>query len=439
MDLPARQTLSAVLPAFDRPKLTLITGPSGIGKSTALAEIERKSPGCTVVQRMTFPADRAVVEAIAPWASLAEAGSFLTACGLGEPRLWLRPFQNLSDGEKFRAQLAKALGRNAQAGARGPLLCDEFCCGLHRRLAKAIAFNFKKAVERLGVSAVIAASMDDFVGDLQPDVIVRLGGLNGPRIERLDVRQARRAISLRRGLRILPGSKCDYSAFAAMHYRASDELGFVDKVFVMREAFGREPLGIVIYSHAPLELAMRNQATQGWFSRNPRRVNRSLRILRRLVIHPDVRGCGLGHYLVRRTLPLVGTEFVECLASMGEFNPVFEKAGMKRIGQYPVSPRRSAALVALRAMGIEPNSREFVLHVCRNREVREIVARVVYDWYRSTTGGGERRVARQAPELLAQTFRGLVGARPVYYLWQRGHRSSETDSFRSEARRRRAG
>ena len=225
---------------------------------------------------------------------------------------------------------------------------------------------------------------------------------------------------MRRRLKIQRGSKRDYDSFASMHYRATDELGFVDKVFVMRDGAGKEPVGIVVYSYPPLELSLRNQATDRRFSRNPRRLNRSVRILRRLVIHPDLRGCGLGHHLVRKTLPLVGTEYVECLATMGEFNPVFEKAGMKRIGRYDISPRCKAALESLRAMDVDPNGREFTMLVCRRRRVREIVSRVVYDWYAATTAGGERRVERQSPQLLAQTFRGLIGLRPVYYLWRKG-------------------
>lgn len=104
---------------------------------------------------------------------------------------------------------------------------------------------------------------------------------------------------------------------------------------------------------------------------------------------------------------------------MGEFNPVFEKAGMKRVGQYEIPPKSKAALDALRALEVDPNSREFTMHVCRKRQVREIVSRVVYDWYAATTAGAECRVERQSPQLLAQTFRGLIGSRPVYYLWKR--------------------
>jgi hypothetical protein len=174
-----------------------------------------------------------------------------------------------------------------------------------------------------------------------------------------------------------------------------------------------------VYSYPALELSLRNKATNGWFSRNPQRVNRHLRILRRLVIHPDVRGCGLGHYLVRKTMPLLGTEYVECLAAMGEFNPVFERAGMTRVGQYDAPPGPRAALESLQAMDVDPQSAEFVVHVARRPAVRTVVAQAVADWYAATTAGGEKRVERQSPEILARTFRGLSGVRPVYYLWRR--------------------
>ncbi len=399
-------------------RVVLFVGPSGSGKSTALDELERQFSGGCMVQRISFPTDAAILDRVAPWAALGEALNTLTSCGLGEAAMWVRPFDGLSDGEKFRARLARAIALHSRGDAAAPLLCDEFCSALHRRAARAISFCLRKLVTRRSLSVVLACSNEDLIADLQPDLIVWFRGRGRCDVEERSI-QARRPPSIRRRLRIEPGSKRDYDAFSAMHYRATDELGFVDKVFVMRDGAGPEPLGIVVYAHGPLELSLRNQATDGLFSRKPQALNQSLRILRRLVIHPDVRGCGLGHFLVRKTLPLVGTEYVECLASMGEFNPVFEKAGMRSIGQCCISPRRQAALDKLQGMDVDPNAREFTLHVCRRRRVREIVSRVVHDWYAATTGGGERRVERQSPELLAQTFRGIIASRPVYYLWRR--------------------
>ena len=45
------------------------------------------------------------------------------------------------------------------------------------------------------------------------------------------------------------------------------------------------------------------------------------------------------------------------------------------------------------------------------------------------TGGGKTRVAGQSPRFLAETFRQILGSRPVYYLWckvEKRHRALRT-------------
>ena len=418
-DTDERRVLEPLGLAFPPGHIIALVGASGSGKSSALAAIESHCPEGHNVQRVTLPTNRALVDGISPQGGLADALSVLTACALGEAPLWLRRYDELSEGERFRARLAKAIGSHGGGGNAAPLLCDEFCSGLHRRAAKAIAYNLRKLVTRRRLCAVLATSAEDVLADLQPDVTVRLIGDGRHRISAGTPR--RRPVSFWRSLAIEPGRKRDYHEFAAMHYRSTDELGFVDKVFVLREKSGGACLGIVVYSYGPIELSLRNQATANRFRRNPTLLNRQVRILRRLVIHPDVRGCGLGYRLVRKTLPLVGTRYVECLAAMGEVNPVFEMAGMKRIGLCPVRPEQGETLKALAEMDVDPFAADFELKVCRSPRprVRSVVGRLVYHWYRATTGSGERRVSRQSPRFLAQLFRSLAGARPVYYLWDR--------------------
>jgi len=475
--------------------ITLLIGPSGSGKSAILQALEDRLPRVHSIYRASMPTNRAIVDCIARSGNLTQAMQLLTACALGEPKLWLRRFNELSEGEQFRAKLAYCIGlagrltteaqrtrrtngiettnverstfnvqrrmgkdplqrlgeqtaqetagrrqhqspeRERRATIRGsdpaldfgelsraalgaliPILCDEFCSTLHRRAAKAIAYNLRKLVRPLGLTLVLACSNDDLVADLQPDTLVTMDA----GVTRITERQPRqKPLSFRRRLVIEPGGKRDYLDFKSMHYRRTDELGFVDKVFVLRERSSDEKLAIVVYSHPPLELRLRNQVLNGRFKRNPRRLNREVRILRRLVVHPDVRGCGLGHYLVRKTLPLVGTPYVECLASMGDVNPVFEKAGMKRIGECPVSRKRLTAVQELMALEVDILHPDFIRHVVRRPRVRRIVARSVTEWYQATTGAGEKRVKKQTPELLAHTFRSQVLLRPVYYLWKR--------------------
>jgi energy-coupling factor transporter ATP-binding protein EcfA2 len=397
--------------------ITLLAGPSGSGKSTVLDALARRFPTARGVGRVHVDADRPVIDLVAADHPFAEAAALMSACGLSEPRLWLHRFDELSEGERFRARLAIAIGLHLSANDVAPLFCDEFTAGVHRRLARAIAYNLRKLATRRRLCLVVATSHGDVTPDLQPDQLVRLDGRGGATVQTRPVRE--RPFSLSRRLVIEPASRRDYDAFAAMHYRERDELGFVDRCFSLREGAGGELLGIVIYAHAPLELRLRNAATNDRFKGNARRLNREMRILRRLVIHPDVRGCGLGQRLVRETLPRAGTRFVECLANLGGVNPVFERAGMARVGTCEPHHALQRILAAVAECDADPLSPAFASDVCRRPRVRRLVADGVRLWYRGVTRDGEERVSRQGPLVLANTFRQLVGSAPVYYLWER--------------------
>jgi ABC-type lipoprotein export system ATPase subunit len=410
--------------------VTLVTGPSGSGKSLLLDAVARGWPTSRFVDRVPFPTDVAVVDGVAPTRPLSEALGLLTACGLGEPALWLRSFDQLSDGERFRARLARAISLCQRDEVPGVLLCDEFGSLLHTRLARAMAFNLRKLVTRERLNLVVATAREDLDPGLDADFTVRLGGVR-PEVE---VRRSgdthgvkvpsggeseRLETSFAGELRIERGTLRDYEALASLHYRQREQVGFVSQVYVIRQGAGGEVLGVVVYGHPMLELSLRNRVTGGRFVRQGERLNREVRVLKRLVIHPDVRGCGLGHWLVRRTLPLAGTRFVECLAAMGAINPVFEKAGMRMIGACRLSRGTQEALDRLRAAGADPLAADFVSQVYRRPGIRQMVAREVYNWYRATTGAGEQRVARQSPADLARTYRQLAGSQPVYFIWGR--------------------
>lgn len=62
-------------------------------------------------------------------------------------------------------------------------------------------------------------------------------------------------------------------------------------------------------------------------------MNKQLSIINRVVIHQKYRTVGLGAKLIRETLPLVGTPYVEMIAVMAKYNPFAEKAGMKKMAQ----------------------------------------------------------------------------------------------------------
>jgi predicted ABC-type transport system involved in lysophospholipase L1 biosynthesis ATPase subunit/GNAT superfamily N-acetyltransferase len=401
-------------------QILLVGGPSGSGKSAVLECLAEQLDGRAIRVDRQDPGDgSAIVDQVAPGRPLAEALSVLTACGLGEPRLWLRRSTDLSDGERFRLRLAMAMGQGMRrAGGQGwpgsVLIADEFCAVLHRRLARAIAFNLRKLISSSGLRLIAATTHEDLRADLQPDWLLCLGG-RAPSLQACE--PVGRPISFSRRLHVVPGRVSDYRFFEAMHYRQRQGLGPVDKVFVLRDGAEGPPLGVVVYGFPALALRMRNVATGGAYHCQWCRLNRDFRTLRRLVIHPDVRGCGLGRWLVARTLPQVGTRYVECLAAMGTANPVFERAGMVRLGAAEPPVEQQRACEALGRLGIDPLAEGFERAVARRSTVRRIVAQRVHRWLETTTSRPVVRIRAMTGRQLAAAYVQLMGARPVYYLW----------------------
>ena len=85
-------------------QIGLVVGPSGSGKST----IARHAFASELYQASEWPADRAVIDCFGdlPVRSVVE---LFTAVGFGSPPSWVKPYQVLSCGERFRCDLARAL------------------------------------------------------------------------------------------------------------------------------------------------------------------------------------------------------------------------------------------------------------------------------------------------------------------------------------------
>lgn len=60
-------------------------------------------------------------------------------------------------------------------------------------------------------------------------------------------------------------------------------------------------------------------------------LNEKLSIINRVVFHPKYRTIGLGAKIIRETLPLAGTPYVEMVAVMAKYNPFAERAGLQKV------------------------------------------------------------------------------------------------------------
>lgn len=153
----------AELPIEDNDwQIGLIVGPSGscktsIGKQIWNNGIINLSEG--------WNENLPIVEDIAPQKSMNEVTAALSAVGLGDVPAWLRPFKVLSNGEQFRAGLARLI-----CDAPDKVIVDEFTSVVDRQIAKIGASAFAKAWRRNGKKQIILLSCHyDIIEWLQPD------------------------------------------------------------------------------------------------------------------------------------------------------------------------------------------------------------------------------------------------------------------------------
>lgn len=145
-----------------------ITGQSGSGKSLLLRELETQmgALGKTVVnldkiELLPIP----LIDQIGKDTN--DALRLLSIAGLNDAYLFVRKPSELSDGQRYRFRLAKAIESGAEVWA-----ADEFMAILDRTAAKVIAFNVQKTARRMGVTLMVATTHLDMKEDLNPDLYI---------------------------------------------------------------------------------------------------------------------------------------------------------------------------------------------------------------------------------------------------------------------------
>jgi GNAT superfamily N-acetyltransferase len=138
-------------------------GPSGSGK-TSLGRLIFGAEA--FYEPKGWPHDKPIVDAIAPGGDFDAVTAALAAVGLGDVPAWLRPYPVLSNGEKFRADLARIV---AEAPAR--VVVDEFTSVVDRQIARIGALAFQKAWRRTMGQAVLLSCHYDIAEWLEPDWI----------------------------------------------------------------------------------------------------------------------------------------------------------------------------------------------------------------------------------------------------------------------------
>lgn len=163
-------SLDAELPVEDIDwQIGLIVGPSGSGKTSIGRQLF--GGGKIVDLYSGWNSDLPIIEALAPEADFNGVTGALANVGLGDVPSWLRPFHALSNGQQFRAGLARVI-----VEAPNEVIIDEFTSVVDRQIAKIGALAFGKGWRRnKGKRCVLLACHYDIIEWLQPDWVYDTG------------------------------------------------------------------------------------------------------------------------------------------------------------------------------------------------------------------------------------------------------------------------
>lgn len=322
--------------------IVYITGESGSGKSALLKALEKDitqgmhQTTININQIQPDP-DKPIIETVGK--TTQEALELLSRVGLNDAFLFLRRYNQLSDGQRYRYKIAKLIETNAQFW-----ILDEFCSTLDRDTAKTVAYNVQKLARQHRKAVLAATTHTDLLTDLQPSVHIHKRF--GKEIQtHYHPNAPLKQCTLLKQIQIEQGTKKDYNTLANFHYR-SHHVGAIRKIF--RALRNNEACGVIVYTYpAP--------ATSGRRKILPKmpiiQLNQKLTNIMRVVVHPKYRTIGLGQKLVHETLDKCGTPYVETTAVMAKYNPFFEHAGMTKIQESTPSKQAQAIQETLIKLG----------------------------------------------------------------------------------------
>jgi len=226
---------------------------------------------------------------------------------------------------------------------------------------------------------------------------------------------------------------------AEFHYRDHFP-GAVDRIFAVYlrnqapsgrcrlDKTGPRPVGVIVYGMPVPNIALRNIATGGRYTGFSERrmsldlLNREIRCINRIVIHPQYRGIGLARWLVEETLEKAGTVFVEALAVMGRMHPFFEKAGMVRY-EIPLDPATERLRAAFEYAGIDKADRSDVSRLKMvigrlGEKERKVIEKEICRFAQKYLPRSKKGTCISKEMYLEQVVKHVHG-QPVYFLWQR--------------------
>lgn len=238
-----------------------IIGASGSGKTTIATEL---FSGSHLHSNFNWSNTASILDEFPKEITTKEVVEMLSSVGLSSPPHWLKPFCHLSNGQKFRVELARLL-----LSEHDCVLFDEFTSVVDREVAKVCCAALSKTIRRRLRPQLVAISCHfDIIDWLQPDWVFDVSA------NRFEWRTLRRRPEIH--LRVYKANSLAWELFRGHHY-LDTSINKAAQCFVA--TWNDKPVAFTSYLHfvhAQVKNAKREHRT---------------------VVLPDFQGVGIGNKL----------------------------------------------------------------------------------------------------------------------------------------------
>lgn len=264
-DLNSEKVTEHFVGDIDLPKewnIGLIVGRSGSGKTT----IARELFGKYMVDKFDYTHDN-ILDDMPTDVTMRDITMALNSVGFSSPPSWLKPYSALSNGEKMRCDIARAILESKEM-----FVFDEFTSVVDRNVARISSFAVQKAIRRNKKRFIAVSCHSDIKDWLMPDWVFDTDKMQFSLIDAETQKKNRPAINLE--IREIGGGKNEIWRLFAKYYYLSDRFNPASRVFV---------------AYANDELAAFSSALHFMHPKKKNTVREH-----RTVVFPDFQGVGIG-------------------------------------------------------------------------------------------------------------------------------------------------
>lgn len=308
------------------PQIVMLNGPSGAGKTTLGRSIWESLSDDSPGQLSSCDRGKPLIEAF--YEDAESTFALLSDVGLADAFTLCRTFDELSDGQKFRFNLAEAIHSGSSV-----IFVDEFCSNLDRPLARSLAFVTQKIIRRNRITLIAATAHDDLVVDLMPDTRIVKGWNREPQIEYRS--KDPEECSIFDECVVTEGTFQDYAPLKHLHYIAGPPTCMRAVIKVEHPAYD-EPIAVLVGTYPHLHSGPRNSFTDDRYagknqSENAKLLNSEVVNIARVIVSPNFRRLGLTRLLIDKLIDVANPVYVESTAQMGRYSPFFVSQGFSEV------------------------------------------------------------------------------------------------------------